>query len=149
MINMIFVVLSFVNTSKMHVPVSEGGHPAYLVVVNDMEEAALVLVSLPVVPLLTLRTAVENRLAAGAGNTAAFLQPLEAEIAVGLREGAEQGGDVGGVHHQHVAWADLLLGHHVATLGLGELDINSSRQMRIFLVLAVAQFGRRLPRLGI
>ena len=131
------------------VPVGQGGHPAYLVVINDVEEAALVLVALPVVDLLTGSTAVEDGLAAGAADTAAFLQPLEAEIAVGLREGAEEGGDVGTVNHQNIAGADLLFGHHIAALSLGELDINSSRQMRIFLVLAVTQFGRRLPGLGI
>ena len=135
--------------SLVTLPVCQCGHPAYLVVVNDVEEATLVAVALPVVGLLTRSTAVEDSIAAWAGNTAAFLQPLEAEIAVGLREGAEEGGDVGTVNHQNIAGADLLFGHHIAALSLGELDINSSRQMRIFLVLAVTQFGRRLPGLGI
>ena len=91
-----------------------------------MKEATLVLMKVPVVSLLTPNTAVHHLLTPRTGDTAAFLQSLEAEIAVGLTEGSEEGGDVGLVHHHHIPRVDLLLGHHVATLGLGDLDVHST-----------------------
>ena len=46
------------------------------------------------------------------------IKPLEAMMTMGGLVLGEQGGDVGGVHHQHVPGQDLLLGHDVTTLSL-------------------------------
>ena len=59
------------------------------------------------------------------------IKPLEAVMTVcGLVLG-EQGGDVGGVHHQHVPGQDLLLGHDVTTLGLGELHLKQEARVKL------------------
>ena len=66
----------------------------------------------------------------GRGDTV-VIKPLEAVMTVGGLVLMEQGGDVGGVHHQHIPGQDLLLGHDVTTLGLGELHLKQEAGVKI------------------
>ena len=78
-------------------------------------------------PMYLLKTHV---ITDGRGDTVVIIKPLEAVMTMGGLVLREQGGDVGGVHHQHVPGQDLLLGHDVTTLGLGELHLKQEGKNR-------------------
>ena len=132
-------------------PVSQSRHPTDVWAINDVQQSSLIFMGLMVGNSKTFNTAKFNLnefqswlcivypmyllkthvITDGRGDTVVIIKPLEAVMTVGGLVLREQGGDVGGVHHQHVPGQDLLLGHDVTTLGLGELHLKQEAGVKI------------------